>query len=83
MSRSTGLFVTEAQCAERMGLTTEQFNLALPAARKAGFPSPDPLFANRRYWPAVKAWLDRRYDLNQVGDMTAPPGLDGPENWES
>lgn len=82
MAKSDGMFVTEAQCAERLGLTHDQFKLALLAAAKAGFPPPDPLFANRRYWPAVKAWLDRRYGLNQRNDIiTAPPGLDGVENW--
>ncbi|MDW9582671.1 winged helix-turn-helix domain-containing protein [Sinorhizobium meliloti] len=82
MSKSTGLFVTDAQCAERMGLTREQFKLALLAAGKAGFPPADPTFANRRYWPAVKAWLDRRYGLYQGNAVTAPPGLDGTEKWE-
>lgn len=81
MSKSTDLFVTEAECAERMGLSTEQFKMALPAAAKAGFPMPDQLFANRRYWPAVKAWLDRRYGLNQPSAIASPPGLDGNENW--
>lgn len=81
MSKNTGLFVSEAQCAERMGLTTEQLKQALLAVSKAGFPPPDPSFANRRYWPAVKAWLDRRYGLYHGNATIAPPGLDGTENW--
>lgn len=63
MMKMTKLFVTDAECAERMGLTTEQFKIALPAATQAGFPMKDPLFADRRYWPAVRAWLDQRYGL--------------------
>lgn len=88
MSKSTGLFVTEAQCAERLGLSLEQFKLALLAASKEGFPPEDELFADRRYWPAVKTWLDHRYGLLsgspnlQARGMTAPPGLDGKENWD-
>ncbi|YCI03316.1 winged helix-turn-helix domain-containing protein [Ensifer sp. D2-11] len=82
MSKATGLFVTEGQCAERLGLSLDQFKLALLGASKAGFPSPDPLFANRRYWPAVKAWLDRRYGLNQTEAIASPFGLDGRENWD-
>lgn len=99
MTKAPKLFVTDAECAERIGLTTEQFKDALLAAKKAGFPMKDPLFENRRYWPAVRAWLDRRYGLygsdvhgpyapdeqepwKRPGGRTAPPGLDGKENWD-
>lgn len=81
MPRTTGLFVTDAQLAERMGIATELLKSALPALQKSGFPAPDPLFQNRRYWPAVKAWLDRRYGLYHGNATIAPPGLDGTENW--
>lgn len=96
MPKSHALFVTETQCAERLGLTTEQFKIALPAATKSGLPAPDELFANRRYWPAVKGWLDRRYgmggndpgfgapdelELSKRKGIETPPGLDGKENW--
>ncbi|MGY5803370.1 winged helix-turn-helix domain-containing protein [Rhizobium sp. LEGMi12c] len=82
-SKSDTLFVTDAQCADRLGLTTEQFKIALPAASKSGFPTPDPLFANRRYWPAVRAWLDRRYGMGENGGtFRALPGLDEQEPWK-
>lgn len=80
MAKFDSLFVTEAQCAERLGLSTDQFKTALLAATKSGFPMPDPLFENRRYWPAVRAWLDRRYGMGAEG--STPPGLDGKENWD-
>lgn len=80
MAKSDKLFVTEAECAERIGLSTEQFKFSLLAATKAGFPAPDDLFGKRRYWPAVVSWLDRRYGLGG-GGLAAPPGLDGVENW--
>jgi hypothetical protein len=76
------LFVTDAQCAERLGLTTDEFKNALLVATKSGFPAKDELFAKRRYWPAVRAWLDRRYGLSTMDGVTAPPGLDGKENWD-
>jgi hypothetical protein len=98
MAKSDKLFVTDAECAERIGLTTDQFTIVLPAATQAGFPSKDPLFADRRYWPAVRAWLDRRYGLYGIDlhgsyppdgiepwkrkGLTASPGLDGKENWD-
>lgn len=63
MAKSDKLFVTEAECADRIGLSTEQFKIALPAATKSGFPMKDPLFNNRRYWPAIQAFLDKRNGL--------------------
>ncbi|NTF62097.1 winged helix-turn-helix domain-containing protein [Agrobacterium rhizogenes] len=81
MAKSDILFVTDAQCAERLGLTTEQFKIVLPAATKSGFPMKDPLFADRRYWPAVRAWLDHRYGLGADGALRGLPSLDGAENW--
>ena len=81
MAKSNGLFITDGQLAERMGISADLLDTALPALSKAGFPQPDPLFAGRRYWPACEAFLDRRYGLNQAAGITAPPGLDGVENW--
>lgn len=80
MSKANALFLTEGQIAERIGLTTEQFKAALPALDKDGFPEPDPLFQNRRYWPACQTYLDRRYGL-APSSAEANPGLDGEEIW--
>ncbi|TBA86279.1 winged helix-turn-helix domain-containing protein [Rhizobium ruizarguesonis] len=80
VTTKAGCFVTEGQLAERIGLTLDQLKIALPAAEKAGFPTKDPLFADRRYWPAVVAWLDRRYGLRPEG-YTGPYAVDGRENW--
>ncbi|MGO6665139.1 winged helix-turn-helix domain-containing protein [Rhizobium ruizarguesonis] len=79
MARSDTLFVTDGELSRRLGLTLDQLKIALPGATKAGFPVPDPLFANRRYWPACVAWLDRRYGLGAQG----LPGLDGVERWKA
>ncbi len=80
MAKSDALFVTEAQCADRLGLSLEQFKMALIAATKSGFPMKDPLFADRRYWPAVRAWLDRRYGLGDKDPFFEVP--DGKESWK-
>ncbi|KRB61596.1 hypothetical protein ASE04_21170 [Rhizobium sp. Root708] len=74
------IFVTEGQLAKRLGLTLDMLKTALPAATQAGFPDPDPLFANRRYWPACSAWLDRRYGLSGSADGPYPP--DEQEPWK-
>ena len=80
MGKHETLFITEAQLAERMGLTTDQLKAAMHALNQAGFPMPDPLIAGRRYWPACKAFLDRRYGLASSSGQ-ANPGLDGEERW--
>ncbi|MGR9136877.1 winged helix-turn-helix domain-containing protein [Rhizobium leguminosarum] len=79
MAKSDALFVTDGELARRIGLTLDQLKIAIPAAEKAGFPMKDPLFADRRYWPACVAWLDRRYGL-RVG-AGGPYVLDGEEHW--
>lgn len=81
MSKSDALFLTEAQIAQRMGLDTDVLKAKLPALTRAGFPSVDPLFDNRRYWPACQAFLDRRYGL-APSSQQANPGLDGEERWK-
>lgn len=80
MTARDALFVTEDQIAKRIGLTADQLKTALPALAKSGFPMPDPLFENRRYWPACQAFLDRRYGLAS-SSLQANPGLDGEERW--
>ncbi|SER57052.1 winged helix-turn-helix domain-containing protein [Rhizobium sp. NFR03] len=79
MSISTAMFLTEAELAARIGVKSEILKGALLALDKEGFPVPDPLFGNRRYWPACKAFLDRRYGL--AAPNSSSPGLDGEENW--
>lgn len=81
MAKSDALFVTEAQCADRLGLSLDQYKTAIIAASKAGFPQPDPLFGNRRYWPAVRVWLDRRYGLHGA-EIHGPYPPDAEEPWK-
>jgi hypothetical protein len=81
MARSDALFVTDGELAARLGLSLDQLKIALPAAQKAGFPVPDPLFADRRYWPACVAWLDRRYGLLRDASR-GPYEPDGVEKWK-
>lgn len=44
-----------------------------------GLPRVDPVFGGR-YWPAVKAWFDRRAG---IGTMTVPAAPDGKEDWDA
>lgn len=80
MTKASSLFLTEGELAGRMGVELELLKTALPALAKSGFPSPDPLFGGRRYWPACEAFLDRRYGLSSSSGQ-GTPALDGDEKW--
>jgi hypothetical protein len=54
------LYVTDAELIRRLGVPEKVARLAIRQYEaKAGFPKSDALMGNRRYWPAVKAWLDK------------------------
>lgn len=61
------LFVTDAEICRRLGLSEK---LARPTILfledKHNFPRKHKLWGNRRYWPAVKEYLDR------MGGLTMP-----------
>jgi hypothetical protein len=72
------LFLTDGEVATRLGLSGAEWASVAAALAGKGLPAPDPVFNNRRYWPAVRAYLDRRAGLRQ----DAPPSAaDGGENW--
>jgi len=55
------LYLSDAELIRRLGVPEKHMRKILPGLEsKYGFPRKQPLFANRRYWPAVKAWLDKR-----------------------
>jgi hypothetical protein len=58
------LFVTDAEPIRRIGVPEKIARAAihiLKRDRASGFPQKQALWRNRRYWPAVRAWLDRQY----------------------
>lgn len=57
-----GLWVTDAEMIRRMGVPEKVARAAIHALdrdRGSGFPPKKALWGNRRYWPAVQAYLDR------------------------
>lgn len=77
---SMPLYPSETQIA-RAVLGTERskaWNGLATVLERHGFPKIDPQFGGR-YWPAVKAYLDRRHGLN--GLTTIPQTDDEQENW--
>lgn len=77
------LFMTDAEIADALGIKTADFKEKAIVLQRDGFPLPDPLFERRRYWPAVRAWLDRRYELESQSqrDKIVLNKPDGVENW--
>lgn len=56
------LYVTDAELIRRMGVpekTARQTLRALDAHPRSGFPQKQKIWGNRRYWPAVQAYLER------------------------
>jgi hypothetical protein len=71
------LYVTDAELIRRMGVPEKIARAAIAALdrdRGSGFPQKKKLWGDRRYWPAVKAYLDRTNGLR----MGAPTGRDQP-----
>jgi hypothetical protein len=63
------LFVTDAEMLRRIGISEKIGRIAIRELEKRLlFPPKDPLFGNKRYWPAVRAFLDAR-----SGVTTTPP----------
>jgi len=61
-----GLYVTDAELIRRMGVPEKIAYAAIHALdrdRSSNFPQKKALWGNRRYWPAVKAYLDRTNGL--------------------
>lgn len=61
------LMVSDKELLQRLGIDFAKGRLILRALddqhQKTGFPQPSKLWG-KRYWPAVKAWLDKTNGLN-------------------
>ena len=64
------LYVTDAELYRKLGLPRAVIKPLIGVLEtKHGFPRKQQLFGGRRYWPAVKQWLDKHHGIN----MDAPP----------
>ena len=75
------LFLTDEQIVDRLGVSEKVWQVAVFGLERGGFPMKDPMFSNKRYWPACRAFLDRRYGLGDSKVLQAGHAEDGPENW--
>lgn len=85
-SVETDDFVSDAEIAQRWRVGEDTARVAIrsfeaAAARGSGMPFPpkDPLFAHKRYWPAVRLFMAARAGIS-VG---APHAADGEENFNA
>lgn len=61
MDRELPLFVDIEGLAERIGVPTGELDQLLPMLQENGFPGWNDDFPGLYYWPACKAWLDKRH----------------------
>lgn len=69
------LWVTDAELIRRMGVPEKIARATIREMDRlpSGFPPKEALWGNRRYWPAVRAFLDHQYDrMNFQGRRTQP-----------
>ncbi len=61
------LWVTDAELIRRIGVPEKKAREAIRMLeRMAGFPKKEKLWGDRRYWPAVKGYMDKRYGGRSV-----------------
>lgn len=72
------LYLVEKEVAQRVGVSEKTWRRLAPVLERSGLPRKDALIG-RRYWPAVRAWLDRRHAIHGTIPSSAQ---DGEENWE-
>lgn len=73
------LFVSDAELIKMLGCSERKGRAAIRFLEREGFPQPDPLFGGR-YFPAILAFLDRRYGLDAKSSLPLAP--DGAETWD-
>lgn len=70
------LYLTDAELIRRLGVPEKTLRPMLPGLeRDYGFPKKSPLFGERRYWPAVKSWLDKHNGLTVAPLISKSKGV--------
>jgi hypothetical protein len=74
----TALYPDEGELARFiLGKRAKQWPSIVPTLEREGLPKIDPLTGGR-FWPAVRAFLDRRHGLR---NDQIPASADGEEKW--
>jgi hypothetical protein len=72
------LYISEAECARRLGFSIDRWRSLAPAYERLGMPRADAV-AKRRYWPAIKAFHDRHNGMTGPDAIAAFLPPDGKE----
>lgn len=81
IDRKDGLYVTDAEIIRRWGVGEKTGRVALTALEKTpGFPRKRQLFGGRRYWPAVKQFIDTQEGVS-LSSPAAALAPEAEENW--
>jgi hypothetical protein len=74
------LYVTDEEICARLGISLKRWGGSLQVLLREGLPPRDPVAGDKRYWPAVKLFFDRRHGIS-----TMPGGMrpDGEENLDA
>lgn len=76
--RPCSLYPDEEELARRvLGRRASQWSNIAPSLEREGLPRIDPLTGGR-YWPAVRAFFERRHGLRKDH---VPASADGAESW--
>jgi hypothetical protein len=76
-SRAEVLFVSDTEMFRRIGISEKIGRIAVRELEKRlVFPPKDPLFGNKRYWPAVKGFLDARCGVTAVPTTAIHTSID-------
>lgn len=78
MATLDALYLTDEQIARRLGLGCAEWKATAGKLERQGLPRPNPLFGDRRYWPAVVAFLDR---LEGLDARSPEPSAESLERW--
>lgn len=81
MSEGSALYVSETECATRLGFTRSSWQRLRSRYERLGMPRKDPV-SQRRYWPAVRAFFDRHNSV-AVSNPADSDDDKGTENLEA
>ena len=76
-----GLYVSDEEMFKRLNVCKQKGRAAVQQLEPYGFPKQDPLFSNKRYWPAVRRYLDNRHGIGQTDKASSIPSPHHEEDW--